>query len=424
VSDSRDFYVSPRGSDTNPGTSPASPWRTISAVNAASLRPGDTVFFEGGARFPEPLAPYAGMVGTSSAPIVFDSYGAGRATLAGGIYLNSVSNLTFHNLDVTADGRGVYSSAQGSGARRITLRDVAISNVPLAGISSNNVADAGWLIDRVTISSTGDSGIYFVGRDFTISRSTIIDTGRDASIPFPRHGIYAVGPDARIVDNTITRFSTSGVSLRSQNGVVAGNWISGGERGVAFEDQTTAPGTTRIVYNAISQVADSGIVVARPAGESFLVANNTIASAGTYGVYIQVVPRLTIANNVVELKAGEAALLSVRAPSVRYREHNNLWFGGAQQAFYFDGSPRTWSGYRTVSGEGRSDRQRQPLLGRNLVPRRGSPVIDAGSTAVDASIVYGPTCDGLPFHYCGAAPDLGASEHLTTSHYGSGQRRR
>jgi hypothetical protein len=411
LASSRDFYVSPSGSDANAGTSPAAPWKTLTKVDSAALRSGDHVHLEGGATFSEPLAPYAGMAGTSSAPIVFDTYGVGRATLAGGIYLNSVSNLLFENLDVTAADRGVFSSSRGVGARGITLRDVAISDIPLAGISSNNSADSGWLIDGVTISRTGDSGIYFVGSNFTVSRSTIADTGLRASIPFPRHGIYAAGPDPNILDNTITRFSTSGVSLRFQNGAVAGNRISHGARGVSFEDQATVAGTTRIVYNAISDVSDSGIVVARPASESFVVANNTIQAAGTYGIYFQVVPELTIANNIVDVTSSRAALLDVRAPTASYREHNNLWHSVSAMPFYFDGSVRTFSGYRRVSGRGFSDQQVDPLLGRDLVPGRRSPAIDAGSRTVDVSLNYDAGCDGQRFHYCGMAPDLGSNEY-------------
>src|SRR5262249_5041856 len=42
------YYVSPSGSDSNPGTSPASAWRTVSRVNRADLSPGDAVLFQGG----------------------------------------------------------------------------------------------------------------------------------------------------------------------------------------------------------------------------------------------------------------------------------------------------------------------------------------------------------------------------------------
>ena len=303
---SRDFYVSPEGSDASPGTSPSAPWRTLARVNLAFLLPGDRVHLRGNATFREPLAPRAGTSGTTAEPIVFDSYGSGRAMLAAGIYLNSVSNLDFEALNVTSTGKGIFSSAGGTGAGTILLRDLTISDVPLAGISSNNLADRAWRIQGVRISRTGDSGIYFLGSDFTISDSSIDSTGRDPSIGYPRHGIYAAGPSPTIVNDAITQSSTSGISLRYQNGFVAGNRISGGARGISFEEQASSVGTTRIVYNTISNVSDSGVVVARTAIENFVVANNTIQGAGTYGMYFHVVPNLTIANNIVRATAAGA----------------------------------------------------------------------------------------------------------------------
>jgi parallel beta-helix repeat protein len=407
---SRNFYVSPSGSDAGTGTSPSAAWRTLARVDSAPLLPGDRVHLQGGATFREPLAPYAGTAGTGAAPIVFDSYGSRRVTLAAGIYLNSVSNLDFEDLNVTSTGKGIFSSAGGSGTRAITLRDLTISDVPLAGISSNNPADSGWLIDGVTISQTGDSGIYFKGSNFTITDSTIVTTGTRPSIGYPRHGIYAAGPTPTIANNTITQSSTSGISLRYQNGLVEGNRISGGVRGVSFEEQATIAGTTKIFYNAISNVSDSGIVVARTAIENFVVANNTIQGAGAYGMYFQVVPNLTIANNIVQATTAGAGLLSVRAPSASYSEHNNLWYGGSSMPFYWNGSGRTFGTYRNASRQGLADLTRDPMLAPNLALAADSPALEAGSAAVDTSLEYRALCDGQPFSYCGLAPDLGAYE--------------
>src|SRR5438477_11152798 len=80
----RTFYVAPNGSDSNPGTSPARPWRTVWRVDWAWLQPGDVVRFQGGARFSDTtLMPGQGFLasGTRGHPIVFTSYGRGQATL-------------------------------------------------------------------------------------------------------------------------------------------------------------------------------------------------------------------------------------------------------------------------------------------------------------------------------------------------------
>ena len=122
------------------------------------------------------------------------------------------------------------------------------------------------------------------------------------------------------------------------------------------------------------------------------------------------VPALTIANNIVEATSDTANLLNVRPPTSSYSEHHNLWYGGSSSPFYWNGSARTFVDYQGRSGQGANDPTLDPLLDAELVPSPGSPAIDAGATDVDASLEYLATCDGLFFHYCGTAPDLGSSE--------------
>src|SRR6202142_1162737 len=73
------YYVSPSGSDSNPGSASA-PWQTISRVNRASLSAGDSVLFQGGQTFSD-AGPPPPASGTTSTPITFGSYGTGQAKL-------------------------------------------------------------------------------------------------------------------------------------------------------------------------------------------------------------------------------------------------------------------------------------------------------------------------------------------------------
>jgi len=367
----RDFYVDPKGDDANAGTSAQHPWRTLARADAAHLRPGDRVHLRGGATFPEPLAPYARTAGTARLPIVFDSYGGGRANVRGGIFLSSVSNLVFSDLRVISpSGKGVFSSAGGGGARSITLRNVAVADTPLAGISSNNRLDADWRIEGVVVSHTGDSGIYFVGSHFTIDGSTITHTGRRRVIPYPRHAIYAKGNAPTIVGNIIRDFSTSGISLRRQGGRVEGNLVSSGRKGISFDDEATAPGTTRVACNTIRDVSDSGIAINSAASERFVLVGNAIVDAGRYGVYSETVPALTLAHNVVQVRSAAGALLGARSSIGRYGEHDNVWYAGRMKSVVWDGSPRSLSTYAGLSGQARHDvvlsRPIGPLVSRRL----------------------------------------------------------
>lgn len=80
VSGPKTYYVSAVGSDSNDGLSSSTPWQTISKVNGTTLAPGDAVLFRGGDTFSGQVAPTTS--GTATAPIVYNSYGTGNATIS------------------------------------------------------------------------------------------------------------------------------------------------------------------------------------------------------------------------------------------------------------------------------------------------------------------------------------------------------
>jgi hypothetical protein len=81
-SQGRSFYVDPSGSDSNSGTTPNSPWRTIAKVNALAFAPGDTVYFKRGGLWRETLEPHRG--GAPGRPVTFTSYGSGALPVING----------------------------------------------------------------------------------------------------------------------------------------------------------------------------------------------------------------------------------------------------------------------------------------------------------------------------------------------------
>jgi hypothetical protein len=84
----RTFYVSGVwGDDSADGLSAKSPWRSLSKVNAAELRPGDKVLFQRGGSWRGTLVPRSGREG---APIVYGAYGEGaRPLLLGSVSRNN-----------------------------------------------------------------------------------------------------------------------------------------------------------------------------------------------------------------------------------------------------------------------------------------------------------------------------------------------
>jgi hypothetical protein len=405
------YYVSSRGNDTATGLSPANAWRTVQRVNGAYLRKGDAVLFEGGQTFDGPLVPPSS--GSLTGVIRFASYGTGRATIgsstSNAIYLPGRSRLVFENLTLTTYGEHIHIVASNpiGTTRTITFRNCLLTNTGAFAINSPSVTDSDWTIEDSTISRTGESGITWRGRNFVVQRNTILDTGLTPSEA--SHGIYAKGPVAKVVDNTIARYDRYGITVRYENSLVEGNRVSGGVGGISYFQESTLTGTTRIVYNTISNVSVVGIYVDRGSAESFVIANNTVAAgAGTWSALdIRRQRSVTLANNLVT--GSFLYALQAEQPIAGYDEHHNLWYPGSGTRFFWNGIALSLTDYRAASGEGGSDLALDPRLDAGLVPQPGSPAVDAGTTDI-AGLTYSGTCAGRPYTYCGSAPDLGALE--------------
>lgn len=413
VASATTFYVSAGGSDSNSGTSVGAAWHSVTKVNNASLAPGDSVLFEGGSSFGDAVL-MPSRSGTAAAPIVFGSYGTGKAQLPQGVWLMNDSWLRIENLSISGPSTGIGSSVSGTGVTDLTIANDDVSNVAI-GINSPNHADARWTITGNKISNTGDSGLILQGASFSVSGNTITNTGTNSAITYGKHGIYAKGPDMRIVGNTISGFQANGVSTRYENAVVEGNTISGGPIAIGYFQDDTVGGTTTIAYNRISGVTTAGLYLDGSAVESFVIADNSIDMSVGRAMDLRKVANLTLANNLVTGSFAGFALYGM-PPAGSYSEHNDLWYTTSGPTWF------AWNGttsldlaaYSSLSGQGHADRVADPALGPNLVPQPGSPAIDGGSANVGA-LAYKASCDGALLDYCGSAPDVGAVETLASA---------
>jgi hypothetical protein len=173
-----DFYVSPSGSDVNPGTL-AAPWQTTAKVSGTSFAAGDRVHFEGGQTFAGTVSLSADDVGTDAAPITIDSYGTGRATIDGGtgdgISLYNTAGIDVSNLIIVGgwdavrqtgnDGSGIIAYMDVPGMTK--LEHVGIDGVEVSGFKQGGIVIGAWPTDgtmggfqkvRVTSSSVHDNG--------------------------------------------------------------------------------------------------------------------------------------------------------------------------------------------------------------------------------------------------------------------------
>ncbi len=72
------YYVSNAGSDTNNGTSPATPWKTLTRLSSTKMLPGNSASLQCGSVFRETLT--LSQSGTATAPISYGSYGSCSAS--------------------------------------------------------------------------------------------------------------------------------------------------------------------------------------------------------------------------------------------------------------------------------------------------------------------------------------------------------
>jgi parallel beta-helix repeat protein len=143
------------GSDTNPGTSTATPWRhspgdanATGIPSGTTLHPGDTVVFKGGVQYTGTLS--LTFSGSGGSPITYDgnsagTFGAGQAIIDGngvngGVFtLNSVTYVTINYLEIRnatgVNGNGIIDR---TGSTHITVSNCKIHDT---GNSSIDAAD-------------------------------------------------------------------------------------------------------------------------------------------------------------------------------------------------------------------------------------------------------------------------------------------
>jgi parallel beta-helix repeat protein len=276
----RTYYVSPSGSDSNSGTSPSDAWRTVAQANRAHLNPGDGVLFQGGATFSDDtLMPGWGsdVSGRSQAPVVFGSYGQGKAILPKGIWTKHESYLVFQDFIL-----GPRQGLTGEGDH-ITLQNSAVHNLTRGSDTEYGIITYGsyYTLRDNTIDHTGDSGMQLNGDHYLVQNNTITNTGQDPGVTYGTHGIYLKAADSTLTGNTITNFRDEGISVRYRDTVIADNTLRNGKYGLAFHQYDTLTATSHWTNNTIANTSIVGIYISPhdiggSTHENFVISGNSI----------------------------------------------------------------------------------------------------------------------------------------------------
>lgn len=183
VSWAETYYVSHSGKDGNTGTSPALAWATIDKLNTTYFQPGDTILLEGGSLFEGGILVKPNRGGTAQEPIVFSSYGLGRATISSGKVAGfkayNTAGIRIENLIFAGAGRNINVSFGVEFYMDIAdtlLSFIRIDQVEVYGYREAGIAIISW--DQTT-------GGF---KDVSITNSSSHDNG-DAGIAIYAQGI-------------------------------------------------------------------------------------------------------------------------------------------------------------------------------------------------------------------------------------------
>jgi hypothetical protein len=218
------YYVSPAGSDSAAGTSPATAWRTLGRASAAQLRPGARLLLQGGRVFTGQLTIDSRDAGSTLDPVTVGSYGTGEATIfaptGSAVFVHDTGGVDIRDLRLAgkpgpaaAEGINVYNDRPtGHRFAGVSITRVDVSYF-LDGITVGG-PDAGFSDVRVTdcdLHSNTDSGLLTYGPVFN-----------------PRVPVYA-NQDVTVSGVTAARNpgDPRNKKRNSGNGIVLGSVTSG-----------------------------------------------------------------------------------------------------------------------------------------------------------------------------------------------------
>ncbi len=316
------YYVSPNGSNTNPGTI-RKPFKSLSFVANKKVRPGDSVIALDGTYYDSDQGKNEAMLyirkgGTSDKKIVFKAQHPGKAVLDG-------RNIVEY---------GIFSS---SGVNYLTIEGFEIKKCRLFGIRVN-------------------------GRQILITKNIIHNNGNtyDPNSDYGAGGIYTSEKASYITIDGNKIYNNGRLSLSK------GQKHSNLDHGIYL----CSPNST-IINNLIYGNQSYGIQIAGyKSADHVVISNNTIFNEQNRGgiiTWLTGAKSCIIQNNILFKNNGYA--ISFYKDGGRHTARNNIFFKNKHDEILQ---------FMTSDNNICKNKEKEPLLNNSYVPTAISPAINAG----------------------------------------------
>lgn len=295
------YYVANSGNDSNNGTSPETPWATMSKVNSAELKNGDAVFFKRGDIWYDTISAQRG--------VTYSAYGAGpKPVISGSVAENAAapdkwklyySNESGEKIWVyyrdLRDSSGIFMNGGKSWANKV---------MPCWN-GKQYVSDSGKSFDAVTgLTNNLD---YFSCID--LSGINPFEQVNSTGVTGPLYLRCDAGNPGELYSNIEFSLDGMGVSPSGENGkdLTIDNLKIVFFGGLGVDCRTYLGWTNTIVQNC-----EIGWCGGSTTNYTYLTANNEIAYANISGGAVQMSgPQNTVVNNYIHHCSSKALVIAL-----------------------------------------------------------------------------------------------------------------
>ncbi len=400
------YYVdSNSGNDANSGTSVTSAWNFISKVNAASFNPGDNILFLRGCTWTGTLN--FNNSGSSSAPIVYGSYGSGTLPII--------------------DAKNANACAIIQSKNYITIQYIKFQNAADApGGTVRVTSGVGIIVKNCEVYLTTQGSVFIQNSsNCTIAHNTVttptflnvqtdgIYSQRNSHNTYECNRIIISNTEPTNHDDCIQSFQDTSLTIRD-NYLEQLNSKLQNAQGIYI---TTGAGTFTIYNNVVKCPNNQANIIGfdnLTTGTGKLVLyNNTVIGGGANTLRIPSPATVTIMNNVFVTTYGSTLIQFSSIGSGSVIDYN-LYYrqDGAAAIVGYSGS-KTLAQWKAM-GYDVHGLNTNPMLNDSLYPATNSPIINAGT---NLGGIFNVDKNGNPRPQTGA-PDLGAYETGSTTGIG------